>query len=141
MQFFIAGIMQGSHLGEVLHHQGYREALKDLLRAHFPGAEIYDPLEDHQDSLEYDDRRGRAVFLRHNRMCRQADVVLAFVPEASMGTAIEMWEAHRHGRIVWTISPLTHNWVVRFCSHRLFADVDAFRVALEQGQLLPLGED
>ena len=37
MQFFLAGIMQGSHLGEVLHHQGYRERLKQLLAAHFPG--------------------------------------------------------------------------------------------------------
>jgi hypothetical protein len=24
MRFFLAGIMQGSHLGAVLHHQGYR---------------------------------------------------------------------------------------------------------------------
>ncbi len=36
MQFFLAGIMQGSHLGEVLHHQGYRGRLKQLLATHFP---------------------------------------------------------------------------------------------------------
>ena len=79
MRFFIAGIMQGSHLGEVLHHQGYRERLKQLLADHFPDADIYDPLADHQDSLEYDEQRGREVFLRHNRLCSEVEVVVAFV--------------------------------------------------------------
>ncbi len=59
MQFFLAGIMQGSHLGEVLHHQGYRARLKQLLVAHFPAAEVYDPLADHQNSLDYDDLQGQ----------------------------------------------------------------------------------
>lgn len=135
MRFFIAGIMQGSHLGEVLHHQGYRAQLKQLLSEHFPGADIYDPLADHQNSLEYDDQQGREVFLRHNAMCSEVDVVIAFVPEASMGTAIEMWEAYRHGQMVLTISPLAHNWVVRFCSHQVFTDLDAFMAALQQGEL------
>ena len=45
------------------------------------------------------------MFFRHNRMCREIDVLLAFVPEASMGTAIEMWEAYQHGAAVITISP------------------------------------
>ncbi len=135
MRFFIAGIMQGSHLGEVLHHQGYRDQLKQLLAEHFPDADVYDPLADHQDSLEYDDEQGKRVFLGHNRMCGEVDVVIAFVPEASMGTAIEMWEAYRQGRVVLTISPLVHNWVVRFCSRHVFADVDALATALRDGDL------
>ncbi len=135
MRFFIAGIMQGSHLGEVLHHQGYRVQLRQLLAKHFPNADIYDPLADHQDSLDYDDERGKAVFLGHNKMCGEVDVVIAFVPEASMGTAIEMWEAFRQGRMVLTISPLEHNWVVRFCSHQVFADFESFVAALEESDL------
>ena len=135
MRFFVAGIMQGSHLGEVLHHQGYRDQLTQLLAEHFPDAEVYDPLADHQDSLEYDDQQGRAVFLRHNEMCSDVDVVIAFVPEASMGTAIEMWEAFQHGKIVLTISPLAHNWVVRFCSHQVFSDFESFQAALCDGEL------
>ena len=123
MRFFIAGIMQGSHLGEVLHHQGYRDQVRQMLIEHYPNADVYDPLADHQNSLEYDDYQGREVFLHHNRMCREVDVVIAFVPEASMGTAIEMWEAYRHGKIVLAISPLVHNWVVRFCSHQVFGDL------------------
>ncbi|MFO7902421.1 MAG: hypothetical protein ACQESR_14295 [Planctomycetota bacterium] len=135
MRFFIAGIMQGSHAGEVLHHQGYREKLKELLVEHVPGAVVYDPLSEHRDSLEYDHQRGREVFLQHNRMCGEMEVLIAFVPEASMGTAIEMWEAFRHGRFVVTISPLRHNWVVRFCSHEVFADLESFAGAVRSGEL------
>ncbi len=135
MRFFIAGIMQGSHMGELLHHQGYREAVHDLLETHFPNAEIYDPLAEHRGSLQYDEVQGRRVFLRHNQMCSEVDVVVAFVPEASMGTAIEMWEAHRHGKVVLTISPLAHNWVVRFCSHYVFPDLESLAMTLQEGEL------
>ena len=135
MRFFLAGIMQGSHLGAAIHNQDYRSRLKELLAEHFPLAEIYDPLADHANSLDYDDELGRRVFLHHNRLCREVDVVLAFVPEATMGTAIEMWEAYSAGRAVVTISPLKHNWAVRFLSHELYADVEEFESALVGGRL------
>jgi hypothetical protein len=135
MQFFLAGIMQGSHLDEVLHEQNYRERLKRVIAEHFQDAEIYDPLADHGESLNYDDATGRDVFYRHNRMCREVDVVVAFVPEASMGTAIEMWEAHEHGRgVVVTISPLTHNWAVKYCSHIVYNSLDEFEAAAQNGE-------
>ena len=135
MRFFLAGIMQGSHLGTALHNQDYRARLKQLLAAHFSEAEIYDPLADHANSLDYDDDLGRRVFLHHNQLCREVDVVLAFVPEASMGTAIEMWEAYCAGRTVVTISPLKHNWAVKFLSHVLYADVEEFEAELKSGRL------
>jgi hypothetical protein len=135
MRFFLAGIMQGSHLGATLHHQGYRRHIQQLLAAHFPGADVYDPLADHADSLSYDDEQGRAVFWHHCQLCREVDVVLAFVPEASMGTAIEMWEAHRHGRAVIAVSPLAHNWAVKFLSHALYADLEALEAALASGEV------
>jgi hypothetical protein len=68
-------------------------------------------------------------------LCAEVDVLIAYVPEASMGTAIEMWEAHRHGRTVVTISPLKHNWAVRFLSHELYPDLDEFERALSDGRL------
>jgi hypothetical protein len=135
MRFFLAGIMQGSHQDTVLHDQGYRQRLAMLLRNNFPDAEVYDPLADHQNSLDYDDVTGREVFFRHNRLCREVDVVIAFVPEASMGTAIEMWEAHEHGRgVVVTISPLSHNWAVRFCSHIVYPDFAALEADAASGE-------
>ena len=136
MKIFLAGIMQGSHLGALLHNQNYREQLKSLLESHLPNAQVYDPLADHTDSLDYDDDRGRAVFMKHNCMCGEVDLLIAFVPEASMGTAIEMWEAHRAGKKVVTISPLSHNWAVRFLSDVVYDDMDAFRDALTSGKLL-----
>jgi len=131
MKFFLAGIMQGSHVREVLHEQDYRGRLKKAIAAQFENAEMYEPLADHGESLDYDDV---TVFYRHNRMCREVDVVIAYVPEASMGTAIEMWEAHEHGRgVVVTISPLGHNWAVKYCSHILYDSLAAFEAAVRSG--------
>lgn len=128
--------MQGSHVESALHDQDYRLRIRELVEAHFPHAEVYDPLADHSGSLGYDSETGRDVFYRHNRMCRAVDVVIAFVPEASMGTAIEMWEAHEHGRaLVVTISPLTRNWTVKYCSHVVFENLEQFAAALENGRL------
>jgi hypothetical protein len=135
MRFFLAGIMQGSHAEAKVHDQDYRTRITRLLESHFPQAEIYDPRANHAKSLGYDDRTGRGVFFHHNRMCREVDVLLAFVPEASMGTAIEMWEAYRHGAAVLTISPLKHNWAVKFLSHAVYADLSEFQTALESGEL------
>jgi hypothetical protein len=135
MQIFLAGIMQGSHLGAVMHHQGYRSRLRELLQKHLPEANVYDPLADHEQSLDYEPDQGRAVFLHHNQMCSKTDVLMAFVPEASMGTAIEMWEAWKNGRIVISISPLSHNWAVRFCSHLLYPDVESFETDLASDEL------
>lgn len=138
MRIFLAGIMQGSHLGAVLHNQDYRGRLKQLLIEHLPQADIYDPLADHASSLDYDADQGRNVFMYHNQMCCEVDVLIAFVPQASMGTAIEMWEAARHGRVVLTISPLDLNWAVKFLSHAIYSDLEAFERALLAGQVSEL---
>lgn len=138
MRIFLAGIMQGSLRDAALHDQDYRPRLRELLSTHLPDAEIYDPLADHGESLGYDDQLGRTVFLRHNAMCRETDVVIAFVPEASMGTAIEMWEAHRGGRKVVAISPLIHNWAVKFLSDVLYATLADFETDLASGRLRTL---
>ena len=135
MRIFLAGIMQGSHVAAVLHAQDYRGRLKLLLAECLPGVEVYDPLSDHKNSLGYQDGRGREVFFRHNLMCREIDALVAFVPEASMGTAIEMWEAHQHGAAVIAISPLARNWAVRFLSHARYDDLPAFEAALRGGEV------
>ena len=140
LRIFLAGIMQGSHRSAVLHDQQYRQRLAANLCRALAGAEVYDPLAEHVDSLEYDDSRGKSVFFRHNRMCSEVDVVIAFVPEASMGTAIEMWEAYRHGRVVLAISPLVHNWTVKYCSHALYPDLETFEADLSAGKVASLIE-
>jgi len=135
MHIFLAGIMQGSHVVATMHDQDYRTRLKRLLNEHWPGAIVYDPLADHPSSFDYSRETARGVFLKHNAMCGQTDLLIAFVPEATMGTAIEMWEAARHGRVVVTISPLDLNWAVQFCSDLVFASVEAFEQELASGGL------
>jgi hypothetical protein len=133
MRIFLAGIMQGSHVAALVHDQTYRNVIGDLVRAHWPTAEVYDPFSNHATSIGYDMRRAREVFLGHVDMCRVFDLLVAYVPEASMGTAIEMWEAHRHARKVVTITPLIHNWVVQLTSDAVYRDVDEFSHALRTG--------
>jgi hypothetical protein len=135
MHIFLAGIMQGSHVVATMHDQDYRARLKRLLAEHWPQATVYDPLADHPSSFDYSRETGRAVFMKHNAMCGRCDLLIAFVPEATMGTAIEMWEAARHNRVVVTISPLDLNWAVQFCSDLVYASVESFEQDLASGAL------
>lgn len=135
MRVFLAGIMQGSHVAALVHDQTYRETLRDLVQSHWPEAEVYDPFANHGNSIAYDRRRAGEVFMGHIEMCREFDLLVAYVPEASMGTAIEMWEAHQHGRTVVTITPLVHNWVVQLTSLAIYRDTEAFEAALTGGEI------
>lgn len=141
VRIFLAGIMQGSHHEAEIHPQTYRARLVDLLTKYWPEAEVYDPWADHTQSLGYDDARAREVFFTHNRMCREVDLLVAVVPEASMGTAIEAWEAFQAGGMVVFISPLAHNWTVRYAGHALYTTLDDFAEALAAGDIQRLFRD
>ncbi len=135
---FVAGIIQGSLRDRTIHAQSYRDRLVGLLRAAFPTVEVYCPIENYPNSLEFTDEVARATFLGLMQRAAEADVLVAYVPEASMGTAIEMWQAHRHGRLVITISPMAANWAVRFLSHVVLPDIDAFERFVGSGELARL---
>ena len=60
-----------------------------------------------------------------------SDLLIAYVPTASMGTALEMYVAHERGVPVVTISPLAENWVVRALSWRVYPDLDGFMRAVQ----------
>ena len=134
-KFFLAGIIQGSIAGPAIHPQDYRKRLKAVLLKHVPGAEVYCPIEHHPDSLGYSEALGREVFFGHVEQAAESDCLVAFIPEASMGTAVEMWEANRRGTPVLTVSPLAENWAVKFLSTRVFADIDAFEEFIRSGEL------
>ena len=134
MRVFLAGIMQGSFHEEKLHSQEYRVYFRNLLEANIPGVDVFDPFEGHSDSIHYTDEVGKKVFLRHNSLCREMDVILAFVPEASMGTAIEMWEGNQNGAVVVTVSPLNRNWAVRFLSDRIYATPEELEKDVRSGE-------
>lgn len=138
LRAFLAGVMQGSMVEKGLVSQDYREIITTLLQQYLPEVEVYDPLADHKNSLDYDRRTGREVFFYHNRLCQTVELLIAFLPQASMGTAIEMWEAYQHGAVVISISPMRHNWVVKFLSHRIYPDIEAFQAALQAGEIAQL---
>ncbi len=131
---FIAGIMQGSRRANDITAQDYRQQIGAWLTTHVPSVEVVDPFELHPDSVGYSDDDARRTLIDLARLAGRVDAVVAFVPEASMGTALEMWEAYHQGRPVITISPLVHNWVIKGLSTRVLADLAEFRAFVESGE-------
>ena len=126
MHVFIAGIMQGSRIDREIDTQDYRREITQVLQSHVPGVEIVDPLALHPESVNYSPEQAKQALLELATLAGQADVLVAYVPSASMGTAIEIWNAYQGNVRVYTISPLTDNWVVRSLSDRVFPDIATF---------------
>ena len=133
MQVFIAGIMQGSRLDRFIGDQDYRQIITEVLLKHHPHVEIVDPNELHPDGVDYGDQKAKATLLAMFDQAARADLVVAYAPQASMGTAIEMWQAFQAGVTLVTISPMTANWVVRHLSSFILPDLDAFRTWAADG--------
>lgn len=134
LHIFLAGIIQGS-LPNTIHDQKYRSRIGNLIRAHLPDAKIYDPFENHPDSLAYDPAHGREVFFNLMERAGQSDIVIAFLPEASMGTAIEMWNVYHAGGVLVVVSELTENWVVRFLADAIVPDISSLETFIQDGRL------
>ena len=131
-RFFLAGIIQGSQRGKRLYPQDYRERIKRALKERFPQAEIFCPYELHPNSIDYDSKKGKETFLQMIEEAKRADLLVAYLPEASLGTAIEIWECYKSGVPVWTISPMGENWVVKFFSTRVFPTLVHFEAFLQE---------
>ncbi len=136
--FFIAGIIQGSISQTRVHAQDYRKEIREILEENVESAVVYCPFENHPNSLEYDQGTASRVFFDHIAMAAKTDCLITYLPEASMGTAVEMYAAHLAGKPVVTISPLSANWTVRFLSSRLVADMVEFRDFVASGALVEL---
>ena len=135
MRVFIAGIMQGSRPDRGIGTQDYRNEVAHILQSHVPQIEIIDPLALHPDSVSYGPEQARQTLLELVALAGQVDVLVAYVPSASMGTAIEMWHAHQGNARVYTISPLADNWVVLSLSNRVFPDITTFATFIANGGL------
>ena len=133
MRVFLAGIMQGSNDHDGVHAQDYRAFLTGLLAAHVPGVEVFDPWAVYPDSPSYPDEKVKTVLVANIEVAAACDLVIAYLPQASMGTALEMWEAWRAGVPVIAITPLAANWVVRTCAVQRFATLEEFAQAVQAG--------
>ena len=125
-QVFLAGIIQGSSRDKDIHSQGYRDEIISAIKSAFPDAVVYNPFHGNENSVEYNDEKGRSVFFGALDEIKKCDLMIAYLPSASLGTAVEIWECYKLGIPVWTITPMKTNWVVRFCSERIFDDIESF---------------
>jgi hypothetical protein len=130
LRVFICGIIQGSRGDISIHEQSYRERLRHLLKTRIPRAEIYCPVSLHPESPSYDDAMASRVLEESVEAAKKSQLLVAYLPEASMGSAIELWEAKRAGAKVVSITPLKDNWVVRYASDIVVADLEEFESLL-----------
>ena len=141
MNVFLAGIIQGSLVEATITPQDWREPIKQTLARHLPGAEVYCHYSEHPTSITYDLPEIRGTLTDGIARAAACDLLIAYVPSASMGTAIEMYEAWSGGATVVTITPLAANWVIRAYSHHIVADMAAFEAFAADGGLARLIED
>jgi nucleoside 2-deoxyribosyltransferase len=135
MRVFLAGIMQGSRLDHLIDSQDYRQLISDALQRHLPHVEIIDPYALHPNSIHYDAETARTTFLTLTMAAAEADVVIAFLPQASMGTAMEMWSAFQAGKPIIAVTPLVHQWAIRFIANEILPDLDTLLAYIESGRL------
>jgi hypothetical protein len=126
MKIFIAGVMQGSIKGHGIQGQDYRQLIRDALKSNYPYAEIVDPFSLFPDSVSYDDRRAKQVLFEMAAEAGSSDIVIAYLPEASMGTALEMIRAYDNGKTIISITPMEANWLIRAISAKIFPSLDEF---------------
>jgi hypothetical protein len=126
VRIFIAGVMQASGLAKGIVDQRYRSDIRSALLARWPDLDVVDPFELHPNSVEYQDAEAKTTLLSLLELAGSSDLVVAYAPVASMGTALEMYAAFLRNVPVVTISPMADNWVVRAFSRRVFPDMTSF---------------
>lgn len=135
IRFFLAGTMQGGRTDSGMIEQDYRRQIERTLRDTFPDIQVHDPLHDYVGVDSRDLAANRAIFERNNQICAESDAIIAFLPQTSMGTAIELWEAYRAKKVVVVISPLRENWVLQFLATHRYETLAAFETAVRSGEL------
>jgi hypothetical protein len=126
LRVFIAGVMQASILDRGIVDQSYRSEIRQALLIRWPNLTVVDPYELHPGSVEYPDSEAKETLFEMIALAASSDLMIAYAPVASMGTALEMYVAYQHKVPVLTISPLKENWVVRALSRRVFPDLASF---------------
>ena len=137
MRLFIGGIMQGSKCEMGVHNQDYREQIAAIVRRYHPQVQIVDPFQLYPDSVNYARERAVETFLASLDEAASADIMVAYLPEASMGTALEIWRAFEAGKPVFAISPLANNWMLWATTAHIFKDVETFAAFVAAGGLAP----
>jgi hypothetical protein len=134
MHVFIAGIMQGIRTDNQIDSQSYRLRITEALQKHIPQVQITDPWAANPNSVAYDEVLARHTFLTNTRKVKEADILIAYLPQPSMGTAMEMWEAYNAGLYIIAVTPYVHHWAVRFTANEILPDLETLLAEIENGR-------
>ena len=133
MKVYLSGIMQGSRKDEFHVSQDYRKVIKAIVLRRFPYAEVICPLEEFPNASTSAPFSAKAVISACANLSANSDLVVAFLPEASMGTAVELWEAFKNSKPIITISPMAQNLVIRTVSSIIVRDIEEFQKVMSNG--------
>ena len=134
LRVFIAGVMQANRRDTLMESQDYRVMLSDALRRHIPDVQLIDPWAENPNSLEYNDDQARHTFLTMTNKASEADLLIAYLPLPSMGTAMEMWQAYQHNTYIIAITPFVNHWAIRFTANDVLPDLESLLGWLENGR-------
>lgn len=135
MHVFIAGVMQAERLDDQIVSQDYRARITQALRLAFPDITITDPFALNPNSVNYDNERARHTFLTMTKKAAEADLLIAYLPQVSMGTAMEMWEAYQAGTYIIAVTPHIHHWAIRFTTNEILPDLASLEEMIGNGRL------
>lgn len=126
--------MKGDIADKGLYDQSYRQHLSDLINKRYPDAQIIGHDELYPNGIDTLENEKIAFFELINQAA-MSDVLISFLPKASMGTAIEIWEAYKKGKIILSVTPFKKNWTVNFLSSCVFTNLLELENFLELGSL------
>ncbi len=134
LRVFIAGVMQANRRDTLMESQDYRLLLGDALRRHIPNVQLIDPWAENPNSLEYTEEQARHTFVTMTNKAGEADLLIAYLPLPSMGTAMEMWQAYQANTYIIAITPFVHHWAIRFTANEILPDLESLLAWLENGR-------
>lgn len=133
MHVFIAGVMQGDRLDDQIDDQDYRVCIAEALQTHLPDIHITDPWALNPGSVAYDEAQARRTFLDMTKQAGEADLLIAYLPTVSMGTAMEMWQAFQSHTYIVAVTPHVHHWAIRFTADEVLPDLESLMAKIQDG--------
>lgn len=144
--YFLSGVMQGKKADgdgvEGTVNQDYRAEMNSAIKACDASATVVEPWDlvgelckevyaEGTPQSEYfkDDAHVRKAFGIVVEAAAAADVVISYLPEASMGSAVEIHAARQNNRTILAVAPgsMAGNWVVRSYADHTFSSIDELR--------------
>ena len=141
--YFMSGVMQGRKADgdgvEGTVDQDYRRLIKEAVLGADASASIVEPWDlvgalcrelYPADTPQSDMFRENSHVAKAFGMCveaaAQADVLISYLPEASMGSAVEIHAARSASRTILVVAPgsMSGNWVVRSYADHVFASIE-----------------